>query len=254
MFHKYLYTFLFMIIIYFIIETISFTTYSLISRPQCNDVQKYEYGGIHPGNTLLIIGSVHGNEPAGHYALKMLKKKLDNKKIQITNGKLILIPNPNFCGIKYNYREMPGRKDINREFPKSINDKSLTINNQKIVEYIEKTNPDIILDFHEAWSYYKINKNSMGSTIIMQKNENQHIVSKCIKRLNNSIKDGNKKWSIITEMVDNPGSLRYYCKLIKKKYILIETSGQLNVQKLDIRINQNLLIINTFLKILQMIN
>jgi len=252
--HKYVYTFLFMIIIYFIIETISVTTYSLISRPQCNNVQKYEYGGLHPGNTLLIIGSVHGNEPAGHYALKILKKNLDNKKINIANGKLILIPNPNFCGIKYNYREMPGFKDINRGFPKSINDKSLTINNQKIVEYIKKTNPDIILDFHEAWSYYKINKKSMGSTIIIQKNDNQHIVSKCIKRLNKSIKNEKKKWSIITEMGDNLGSLRHYCKLNKKKYVLIETSGQLNVQKLDIRINQNLLIINTFLKMLQIIN
>ena len=106
MVNKYLYTFLFMIIIYLVIETLSSTTYSLISRPQCKNVKKYEYGGLHPGNTLVIIGSVHGNEPAGHYALKILKKKLDKKEIEITNGKLILIPNPNFCGIKYKYRHL----------------------------------------------------------------------------------------------------------------------------------------------------
>ena len=254
MMNKYLYTFLFMLIIYLIIETLSSMTYSLISRPQCKEVKKYEYGGLHPGNTLLIIGSVHGNEPAGHYALKILKKKLDTKQIEVTNGKLILIPNPNFCGIKYNYRHAPGDKDINRGFPKSLTEESHTENNKKIVDYISKTNPDIILDFHEAWSYYKMKGGSYGSTIIIQKNQNQHIVSKCVKRLNKTISNNSKKWSIVTDFQNNPGSLRHYCNIIKKQYVLVETSGQLNVQKLDKRINQNMTIINTFLKMLHIIN
>lgn len=252
--NKYLHTFLFMVIIYLVIEIISSTTYSLISRPQCKEVKKYEYGGLYPGNTLLIIGSVHGNEPAGHYALKILKKKLDNKEIEITNGKLILIPNPNFCGIKYKNRNAPGYNDINRGFPKKINGESLTENNKAIVDYISKTNPDIILDFHEAWSYYNMKEGSYGSTIIINKNQNQNIVSNCVKKLNKTISNDYKKWVIVNDIQDNPGSLRSYCKLIKKQYVLVETSGQLNVQKLDTRINQNMIIINTFLKKLHLIN
>ena len=193
MVNKYLYTFLFMLIIYLIIEILSSTTYSLISRPQCKEVKKYEYGGLHPGNTLLIIGSVHGNEPAGHYSLKILKKKLDKKEIEVTNGKLILIPNPNFCGIKYKNRHAPGDKDINRGFPTNLTNKPNTENNKKIVDYISKTNPDIILDFHEAWSYYNMKEGSYGSTIIINKNQNQNIVSNCVKKLNKTISNDYKK-------------------------------------------------------------
>lgn len=47
-------------------------------------------------------------------------------------------------------------------------------------------------------------------------------------------------------------TLDYYCNSINKNYILIETSGQNNIQPLETRINQIMLVIDTIVVELEM--
>ena len=41
-------------------------------------------------------------------------------------------------------------------------------------------------------------------------------------KLNKTISNNAKKWSIITDFQSNPGSLRHYCNLIKKDGLHLE--------------------------------
>ena len=64
--------------------------------------------------------------------------------------------------------------------------------------------------------------------------------------INSDIKINYKKWELNTRRII-ANTLRDYCIRKKKKYILVETSGQNNIQAMSIRINQNLKVINYIL-------
>ena len=79
--------------------------------------------------------------------------------------------------------------------------------------------------------------------------------------LNNNINENNKKFTILIDddnkiktdtnkygkNVDIDGTLRNYINLLNKDYLLIETSGQKNIQPLDLRINQDRMVIDSVL-------
>ena len=70
-----------------------------------------------------------------------------------------------------------------------------------------------------------------------------------INKLNAEINDETKKWLINDMKLEVPHSLRELAMLHKKKYMLVETTGQKNVQPLHIRIKQSNTIIMHFLKL-----
>jgi len=244
-----------MIIFSICIELYSWLAFNNISHEKCNIVTKHEYNGSKKGKTLFIIGSVHGDEPAGHMALIALKKKLDSGKIKIKRGKLVIIPTPNYCGLQYNYRHRPNFIDINRSFPKTKTGNSLSKNNELIVKYIKETNPDFILDFHEAYYFHRRNPNSYGSYLITANNCSKTvdgIAKKCKSNINKFIKENYKKWDITT-LEKHEGSLKNYARLNNIDYLLIETVGQRNMDKLENRVKINLTIIKTTLTSFNMI-
>ena len=244
-----------MIFFYICIEFSSWIAFNYISDEKCNLIIKHEYKGKKKGKTVFIIGSVHGNEPAGHIALMKLKKKLDNGEIKIKRGKIVIIPTPNYCGLQYNYRLRPGFIDINRGFPKSKNDTSKSVNNELIVKYIKESNPDFILDFHEAYYFHRANKNSYGAYLIVNDNCSSNvndIAKKCKSNINSFIKENYKKWDIT--VVDNEaGSLRDYARMNNIDYLLVETVGQRKMDTIKNRVKINLTIIKTTIKSLNLI-
>jgi predicted deacylase len=249
-------TILFMVLFYLCIEVISWILFNLIPDNKCDLVTKYEFKGSKKGKTLLIIGSVHGNEPAGHFALMKLKKQLNNNQIKIKRGKLIIIPTPNYCGLQYDYRHRPGFIDINRSFPTIKNGRSGSINNKLIVKYIKESKPDFILDFHEAFYFHRRNPTSLGSYLIINKecsSEVKRVAHKCKLNVNKIVKEYYKKWDITNNIPTEEGSLRYYAKLNNIDYLLIETVGQRKMEKIQTRIKINLNIIKMVMKLFNMI-
>ena len=121
---------------------------------------------------------------------------------------------------------------------------------------------DFILDFHEGWGWHRKNKTSMGSSITPSvTDKSKQIAEIFLDTINKNIKNDNEKFVILTNDIDLlnldryghsesteiPGSLRYYLNLINKDYILIETTGQDNIQPIDIRVKQNEIFINKLL-------
>ncbi len=226
---------------------------------KCNQTLKYYvYDSLIPGPVITLIGGTHGNEPSGSYTIKLLLNEIKDKKIILKRGKLILIPVLNECAFKVGIRLIPLIGDMNRKYPKSIEDKSQNKIVNKIIQLTDES--DIVIDFHEGWGFNKINKNSLGSTITPTETQTSMILAKkIITNLNKNITDNIKKFTILTnnipdnndgnydynESIDIRGGLRYYQNLRKKNYILVETTGQNNIQPIELRISQNKTIIET---------
>lgn len=202
------------------------------------------------GPTLLLIGGTHGNEPAGSIGLENFIKS----NITISKGKIIVIPKVNKIGLIFDIRWgfngfFP--IDYNREYPSNNNEIAGDYINRQIIEYIKIS--DFVVDFHEGWGFNILEHESMGSGIFPSNTElSKNIGDNILNKLNETISDNNKKFTISSTSPRIPNTLDSYCNLIKKNYILIETSGQNNIQPLKIRTNQVLLVINTIIKNLGM--
>jgi predicted deacylase len=215
----------------------------------CNNIEIKIYDSGKSGIKLLIIAGTHGNEPAGSIYLK------NYFNFKPKNGVIYVIHSPNKLGLLLNNRYLLHKifnRDLNRNFPKNNEDKSLDIISKKIVQIVNKC--DFILDFHEAWGYYRQKLGSLGSGIYPAHTPNSIKLSdQILTNLNNSITIDYKKFTTIHNY-NEIGTLKYYCEILGKDYILIETTGQNNVQKLEIRLNQIHTIIMTTLEYLNIKN
>ncbi len=204
--------------------------------------------------TILMIAGTHGNEPAGSYSLNHLINLLNKKQIELKSIKLIIIPEVNYCALKNNSRSIFGIGDINRQYFNETKNKI----NKSVMKFVDDA--DIILDFHEGWGYHKINNHSVGSTISIFDNNHESILANMsgklgyllVDKINQTRNDKNKQFTLLLQKSSNEinHSLRQYCKNKNKEYILIETSGQNDIQELQIRHDQNMIVINTVLSYL----
>lgn len=119
------------------------------------------------GNTLLVIGGIHGNEPGGYFAAAFLEKYYTIKL-----GSLWVIPNLNFDSITQNERGIYG--DMNRKFSvikDNDEDKEIV---EKIKKIILNDNVDLILNLHDGYGFYRhtyenaiFNPNAWGQATII---------------------------------------------------------------------------------------
>ena len=70
-----------------------------------------------PGPVVMIVGGMHGNEPAGARAAEQIRHWT------VKRGELIVIPRANVAGLRARIRFVPNRspatRDLNRNFPKT---------------------------------------------------------------------------------------------------------------------------------------
>ena len=213
-----------------------------------NDIEIFTINSNKPGPTILLIGSVHGNEPAGSVALQTFMRSLKTNPIQ--SGKLFIIPCPNKLGIIFNTRWLLHRlnnRDLNRNFPRNNLETAEDPISEKIMEYVIQS--DLIIDFHEGWGFHRKDTESMGSGIYPGKTKFSIVLgNELLNYVNKHINTPFKKFSIEYNKHPDIKSLKNYANFLGKDYILVETSGQDNIQPLDIRVQQDLQIINYSLK------
>jgi len=187
------------------------------------------------GPTILMVGGTHGNEPAGKVALNRLLQS----NIKLKKGKLIIIPEANKLGGFLDSRWLLHNwlhPDLNRNYT----DQGKEEISRKIIDHVHKV--DLIVDFHEGWGFRNENKDSMGATLSYTTDQSKRLSSEIIDQLNQTIDEDYKKFTI-NEDLDNLLTLRNFAKRCKKDYILIETVGQDNIQNIETRVNQNMIII-----------
>ena len=221
-------------------------------RGFCESIDIHVFGSGKP--YVVILGGVHGNEPSGCVALSHIINQLNDRSMKLVKGTLVIIPCANKCGIWWDSRYVPFRimnRDLNRNFPSKPFGPSKCILSEKIIGYVNGA--DWIFDIHEGWGYHSMDKNSMGSTIVPVKST-VDLSNKIIDHLNKKIENKNKKFMIYSKEDIKKGTLRVYCDTLKKKYILMETTGQKNVQPINLRKEQVKMAVYLFLKEIKMLN
>jgi len=194
------------------------------------NLDKYHFGRKTPNSiNILIVGGTHGNEPSSSLSLYRLIDYLKRKKIK--NGFITIIPMINKTGFYTNNRysnHFLENIDINRNYPRKYHINTLI--SSIIKDY------DIVIDHHEGYNYHVNKKSSIGSTL-SPLNFNTNLLTKILTKLNKHISDSNKKF-IFNQTHKYPnGSLRNLIndKYPNKKYLLIETTGITNRDKLETR-------------------
>jgi len=208
----------------------------------------FEYVSKKIGPTILIIGATHGNEPAGYHGIKEFMNKLNRQELLLKRGKIIFVPSVNYCGLMLNEREHNTLGDINRLY---IDKENNNIINKLIINFSKIS--DFIIDFHEGYFYAKTLEDTLGSTITPTETEiSNKVAKKVVNNLNKIIYTDYKKYMINHEKKIK-GTFRDYADMNKLNYILVEITGQDDIQPLNIRTNQCINIINSVLEYFNMI-
>jgi len=204
------------------------------------------------GPTVLVVGSTHGNEPAGTVSIEHI---ISNRLFSLQRGQLILIPRPNKLGYLLNTRCLPYRiihTDLNRNYPRKKNENPKESISFKICELAKKA--DLIIDLHEGWGFHRMTPTSLGSGIYPGDTRFAiRLAYHAADAVNCSIRDQKKQFVVGLNNHPELHSLRSFCNLINKHYILVETTGQNNIQPIHTRRNQMLHIIRIVLLQMQMI-
>jgi hypothetical protein len=114
----------------------------------------------------------------------------------------------------------------------------------------------MVIDFHEGWGWHletKDSKNlfpqtSEGSTLTLGKKFSKDLAQKIIDKLNPDIKDDKRRFSLRGDNCNLPSSLGCYMDHNDRPYVLVETTGQEDIQPMDVRERQIRTIISTVLK------
>jgi len=221
---------------------------STINNICYKEPEYFEYLGKENGPTILIIGATHGNEPAGFYGIKEFMNKLNKQEIILKKGKIIFIPSVNYCGLQLNKRNHNTVGDINRLYRDMENN---NIINKLIIDLSKTSN--FIIDFHEGYDYANKSNETLGSTITPAETENSLKVANIVVNNLNKIIDIDYKKFKINHNKKISGTFREYADINKFNYILVETTGQKDVQPLNIRKEQCINIINSVLENYNMI-
>lgn len=205
---------------------------------------------------ILIIGGVHGNEPAGTAGImQWLKTYVKSKPIDksehstgspLLTPKLVVIPNANIWGLANDNRYLPRllHSDLNRNFTKNGSEPI----SKFIVDIVNENKPILVVDFHEGWGFHKIEPDSIGSTVTSNSLAVDLGNTICDK-LNDKISDADKKFTHRMNIAcDITSTLGCMCEKLKIPYILVETTGQNNRQPLDVRTSQVCTTLNTVIQ------
>lgn len=201
------------------------------------NVEYHDFGNTNALHKLFILASVHGNEPAGHVALDQMMNSGEMNTLANNNNLFIrVINNPNPFGLRYGTRWQPNptKPDINRNFSGNGDD-SVT---QSILTLSKGF--DLILDFHEGWGFYSDKNGSVGSTLAPTSTQlAEQVAVNAVNLINTKITDPRKKF-VVRDRDSCEITTTFACNQenINQPYILIETSGQNDIQPINIRVDQ----------------
>lgn len=112
-----------------------------------------------PGPVVYVLAGTHGDERAGWYAATMLKG------MRISAGKLYVLPQANKPGSEAARRTVQGSLDLNRAYPGHPQGDAAMQLAHAIVRDIEKAQPVVVLDLHEA-AVFARGRDFLGNKVI----------------------------------------------------------------------------------------
>jgi len=122
----------------------------------------YVFGSGRPGNVLLVLGGVHGNEPGGWMGAERLLDKL-----RPTEGGFLIVPRANNLAAAAFVRTTDEYGDLNRLYPGDPVGKPMARMAFEITEAAREFHVNYLVDMHESWAFYN-NRTQNGTAFLGQ--------------------------------------------------------------------------------------
>ena len=209
-----------------------------------------------PGPTVMILGGMHGNEPAGAYAAEQIRHWT------IRRGTLVVLPCANRLGRAANIRYVPDRpmeeRDLNRNFPRPTTKTTRGVLAGEIWKLTLAVKPDWVLDLHEGYEFNvshkppKGKKRSVGTSLIyLRTAEIQPLVDRMLNTVNLTIIDKDRRFVPLGRGPVIGSWVRGCLHHLKIPGMIVETTFK--SQPLSLRTRQHRLLVNEVLESLEMI-
>ena len=210
-----------------------------------------------PGPTVMIVGGIHGNEPAGAYAAEQIRHWT------ISRGTLVVLPCANRPGRAANIRYLPDRpmeeRDLNRNFPSPKTKSTRGVLAREIWKLTRDVQPDWVLDLHEGYEFNvshkppKGKKKSVGTSLIYLRNGKiQPLVDRMLNTVNATITDKDRRFVPLGSGPVIGSWVRGCLHHLKIQGMILETTFK--AQPLSLRTRQHRLLVNEVLGSLEMID
>lgn len=145
------------------LEPIGYTTrddYALLGGTELENTVRV-LRGEGDGPTLYVVAGVHGDEKAGWMAGNLLKEA------ELKAGTLYILSPANLYGAEQDQRKTKSDRDLNRSFPGDPGGWDAQRIAAAVFADIEKRQPDLVLDLHEARAKQG-ERDALGNSIITQ--------------------------------------------------------------------------------------
>jgi glutamine amidotransferase-like uncharacterized protein len=210
-----------------------------------------------PGPTVMIVGGIHGNEPAGAYAAEQIRHWT------ICRGTLVVLPCANRPGRAANIRYLPKRpveeRDLNRNFPSPNTKSTRGVLAGEIWKLTRDVEPDWVLDLHEGYEFNVSHKpppgkkKSVGTSLIFQRNSRiQPLIDRLLDTVNLTITDKDRRFVPLGGGPIIGSWVRGCLHHLKIPGMILETTFK--DQPLSVRTQQHRLLVNEVLDSLEMID
>lgn len=197
------------------------------------------------GYTLMLVGGVHGNEPAGAYALLELLEELT-----IDQGKLIVIPKANKQALEMNLRYPPGASDLNRAFTDKTPETWTEHLAAEIFDLVIAYEVDLLFDLHEARDYHRINPSSVGQTLLFNTTDEHVLLPWDIADIINPLLFPLERFILMSPTARDSLTRKVYQDLTITTMITETTLKQ----PMEVRITQQKMIVLSALYLLEMLD
>lgn len=181
----------------------------------------------------MVLGGVHGNEPAGSLAAQQLTQA------KVLKGTLIIVPQVNKLALDKNIRTLDSIGDINRQYNEQQTNMPSKQIAKQIIEIMKKHHVSMLIDLHEARTFHKQDNSSLGQLILPTMNDKSAMLAlDAVEHINKTIEKGYKQFGYGPYPL--PDSAAYYAgKTLKITAFTLETSSQ---NELSERVRQHYII------------
>lgn len=160
----------------------------------------YSHDSEVDGPTILIVGGMHGNEPAGHRAARQIATW------SVDAGRIVVIPAANPPALAERTRRIPGLEDdagdLNRHFPVTGADVDPTGPAAPAIwAFVDSIEPDVLLDLHEGYGYRAAGSKSVGSSIITHRRVDDAAQTGMLAAVNMPIDDPERQFVPLRSIV-----------------------------------------------------
>lgn len=179
----------------------------------------YIFEAKNPGPAVMIVGGIHGNEPAGSLAASKFMQ------VPVLKGTLIVIPRANTLALDNNIRTLPEIEDLNRAYPGKMDGTPAQRITYDIVQLMHKYQVSMVLDLHEGYAFNAVNQKSVGETILPGNDDRSVLLAmEAVEYINQQISEGKKKFSVLANPI--AGSTAHYANTVLKiPAFTVETSS-----------------------------